>query len=148
MSEPTVLYNTLKEIFFFLDDGDRRFFKVYNLSVPRYFALKHIVEHPGISPTQLSEKMITDKSNITRLTRGMEAEGLIEKHPHETDGRTLRLFPTQYGKALYERASNGHRDFNETRLAFLAGDEELAQELIHIKEALQAQLGYETDEGR
>ena len=34
------IYTTLKEIYFSLDNGDRRLLEGYNLSVPRFYLLK------------------------------------------------------------------------------------------------------------
>ena len=53
MNDKEQLYNLIKETFLLLDDGDRRFFNRFDISVSRYYALHHIGEEPGISFSQL-----------------------------------------------------------------------------------------------
>lgn len=110
------LYNLLKELFLLLDDGDRRLFDAYALSEARFYALYHLGTQPGISSSQLSELMFCDKSNVSRLLKGMEAEGWVLREPHESDGRAQRLYLTPAGKALYNRVSQAHLNYNRERL--------------------------------
>ncbi len=115
MSDTSHIYNLLKEIFFLVDDGDRRLFSQYNLSVPRFYILWHLGNEPGISSRRLSELMICDKSNITRLSKGLEADGLVVRQPHESDGRALRLYLTEEGERIRNAALDSHSAYNEQR---------------------------------
>lgn len=136
------LYNLLKESFFLLDSGDRLLFDRYNLTVPRYYALYHVNANPGISPSQLSQRMLCDKSNISRLIKGLAQEGLICRRAHESDGRTYRLYLTQQGMAVFNRVHCIHQQYNQERLACLTATEhnQLVAQLSHLIQALQAHL--------
>ncbi|HNB53584.1 MAG TPA: MarR family transcriptional regulator [Anaerolineales bacterium] len=135
------LYTTLKEIYFSLDNGDRRLLEGYKLSVPRFYLLKHIAENPGITLTQLSTRMLTDKSNITRLIKGIEAEGLVTKQQHETDGRALSLYITETGQRILSSAQVAHSNFNQERFAPIREQVNgLLADLIQVKQILDAQL--------
>ena len=135
------LYTTLKEIYFSLDDGDRRFLESYKLSVPRFYLLKHISENPGITLTRLSELMLTDKSNITRLIRSVEAEGLVRRQAHQTDGRAVSLFLTSAGRMLVADALVAHKNFTEQRFLPISGQaEDLLRELVEVRKILKDQL--------
>lgn len=114
--EKEKLYTLLKEAFLLLDFGDRQLFTRYNLTISRYYALYHINEDPGLSLSQLSNGMFCDKSNATRVVKGLENDGLVIRAPHETDGRTLRLFLTPAGKELLATAATAHQTYNQTRL--------------------------------
>lgn len=116
MSEKERLYNLLKETFILLDDGDRRLFNHFNLTPPRFYVLYHIFEAPGISSRLLSDKMLCDKSNVSRIIRGLEAENLIERKPHETDRRSFCLYLTDEGTAVYKKVESAHKLFNTHRL--------------------------------
>jgi MarR family transcriptional regulator, organic hydroperoxide resistance regulator len=129
MADANQMYNLLKDIFFLLDDGDRRLFNGYSLSVPRFYILWHLGNEPGISSRQLSELMICDKSNITRLTQGLEADGLVSRLPHESDGRTLRLYLTEKGETVRAQALNAHLSYNQQRLQCCT---DLDQENVHL----------------
>jgi DNA-binding MarR family transcriptional regulator len=135
------LYATLKEIYFSLDNGDRRLLEGYNLTVPRFYLLKHIAENPGINLTQLSTRMLTDKSNITRLIKGIEAEGLVSRQQHETDGRALSLYLTETGHHLLADALAAHNHFTQERFAPIHDQVNgLLANLTEVKQILDDQL--------
>jgi DNA-binding MarR family transcriptional regulator len=143
MANPDGLYNLLKELFFILDDGDRMLFGRFNLTVPRFFALLHLGQEPGVSSTQLSDYMLCDKSNITRLIKGMEADGLVVRRPHESDGRAYRLYLTDQGQSIREQALTSHKSFNELRFRCI---EEIQQDnlvdgLLKLKKGLVSTTG-------
>jgi DNA-binding MarR family transcriptional regulator len=142
MSNQEKLYNLLKEAFLLLDFGDRQLFARYNLTAPRFYALFHIDQEPGISSTQLSNRMFCDKSNATRIIKGLEAEGYVERKPHETDGRSLRLYLTDEGTAVCHTAINAHQTYNQTRLDCIVNLEQdsLIQGLTRLNRCLQTSL--------
>ena len=142
MSDPNMIYNTLNEIFILLDDGDRRFFGNYDLSPTRYYALFHLLEQPGISFSELSNRMLCDKSNITRIIKGLEADDLVIRQPHETDGRTLRLFISEKGKDLCQEAMKAHRNYNQERFSDLEEikKDNLLDGLHQLKSSLRSRL--------
>ncbi|WP_420640643.1 MarR family winged helix-turn-helix transcriptional regulator [Candidatus Leptofilum sp.] len=116
MSDREALYNLLKTTFILLDDGDRRLFGQFDLSPTRYYALLHISEKPGLSSSELSDRLLCDKSNVTRIVKGLENTGYIIRKPHESDGRTLRLYHTEKGKTVCNQISEAHQAYNELRL--------------------------------
>jgi DNA-binding MarR family transcriptional regulator len=110
------LYTLLKETFLLIDDGDRRFFDRYDLTVSRFYAIFHIGEEPGISMSNLSHKMLCDKSNITRIVRSLEVDGYVERKSHMRDRRTRRLFLTNTGVSVRDQVLSAHNAFNNARL--------------------------------
>ncbi len=142
MSDVQELYEALKSIFIHLDDGDRRFLDEHALTLSRYYALFHLDSEPGLSFRELSERMLCDKSNVTRVIKILEDDGLVYRQPHETDGRSLRLYLTPAGKAASTRSSAAHVAFNHQRFSFLNSQKqsELLQTLMLVKKNLQLQL--------
>jgi putative acetyltransferase len=142
MSDPHMLYNTLNEIFLVLDDGDRRFFSNYDLSPSRYYALFHLLEQPGISFSELSNLMLCDKSNITRIIKGLESDELVVRRPHETDGRTLRLYLSEKGQMLCKEATVAHHIYNQERFSDLEDikKDNLLEGLQQLKSSLRSRL--------
>jgi len=141
MSIEDELYAILKDIYFHIDDGDRRFFGQYDLSVPRFFALKHIGNNPGISITHLSELMLSHRSNMTRMVRGLEAEGLVTRSPHKNDGRTLQIHLTEAGEKLLQRAEQAHCTFNRDRFSNVdSATRKILPQLASLKRMLAKQL--------
>ena len=143
MTDPQTIYSLINEIYLILDDGDRRLLNDFNLSSSRFYALIHIGNRPGISFSDLSQLLICDKSNATRIIKGLEADGLVLRRPHETDGRTLRLFLTDKGVALRERSISAHQQYNKLRFVELPQTEQesLTQGLQDLKNSLHQHLG-------
>ncbi|HRQ38245.1 MAG TPA: MarR family transcriptional regulator [Chloroflexota bacterium] len=110
------LYNLLKETFIVIDDGDRRLFHRFGLTPPRFYVLLHVSEEPGISSSDLSQKLLCDKSNVTRIVKGLEASGYLERRPHESDGRAQRLYLTSQGATLCHEVHTAHTTYNSNRL--------------------------------
>ena len=139
MTDAQALYALLKEIFLILDDGDRQLFGQFELSPSRYYALVHLGDSPGLSLSTLSELMLCDKSNATRIVKGLEAEGLVTRRPHETDGRAIRLYLTEAGDLLRSRAVTAHEQYNQGRLKSVAnGDgDSLLGDLDQLKRSLR-----------
>lgn len=143
MAQSIAIYSLLKEIFLLLDDGDRRLFDRFSLTVPRYYVLFHLGAEPGISVSQLSRLMFCDKSNITRLIHGMQSEGLVTRRPHESDGRVLRLFLTQQGEDLRSEVVAAHEAANRRRIGQSLTEREqgdLLQFLGKLRTNLQSDL--------
>jgi DNA-binding MarR family transcriptional regulator len=142
MTNPQKLYGLINEIYLILDDGDRRLLNEFNLSSTRFYTLVHIGERPGISSSQLSQLLICDKSNATRIIKGLEAEGLVVRRPHESDGRSLRLFLSEAGQKLRDEAIKAHQHNNRMRFMELQPDEQqsLTQGLVKLKQTLRCNL--------
>lgn len=142
MADAILMYNLLKEIFLLLDDGDRHILSRFNLTVPRYYILWHLGNEPGISLRRLSELMICDKSNVTRLIQSMEEEGLVVRAPHESDGRTVRLYLTETGSQTREQAITAHETYNQNRMNRFNGlEQDQAQAyLLKLKSSLEIDL--------
>ena len=143
MEDQEQLYNLIKETFLLLDAGDRRFFGQHGLTVPRYYALYHIAEKPGISLSQLSNRMFCDKSNVTRIIKGLEGDGYVLRKSHETDGRALRLYLTTAGAAIFKDASDAHLAYNTARFDCYEPNEaiDLHDQLSTLREHLLERLG-------
>lgn len=141
-AEKERLYNLLKETFLLLDDGDRRLFGRFDLTASRFYALLHIGEKPGISSSHLSERMLCDKSNVTRIVKGLEAEGYVARRPHESDGRSWRLYLTEKGTAVCGEVRSAHQAYNAARLSGIDEIERgsLADNLAQLNQSLQAAL--------
>jgi MarR family transcriptional regulator, organic hydroperoxide resistance regulator len=57
----------------------------------------------GLTPGEVARRLGLATATVTRATARMEAAGLLRREPHERDGRLVRLFLTERGRAL-ERA--------------------------------------------
>jgi DNA-binding MarR family transcriptional regulator len=142
MNDQESLYNLIKETFIVLDDGDRRLFSRFGLTPPRFYVLHHISEEPGISSSDLSQKLLCDKSNVTRIVKGLEAGGYLERRPHEHDGRAMRLYLTPAGEAICNEVHTAHKAYNITRLTSIDTNTQgtLIENLTRLHHLLQDEL--------
>ena len=142
MSNSYDIYQSFKDIFFTLEDGDRAIFRSFGMNPTRFYALYHLKNNPGISLRRLSELMLFNKSSVTRLILGMQDEGLIIREDHQTDRRASRLYLTDEGQSLIESVMAQHGAYNEHRFSQLSEDkqEQLLSLMVEAREILQSEL--------
>lgn len=142
MLDEARLYGLIKETFLLLDFGDQRLLEQYDLTVPRYYALYHIHRCPGLTPGELSNYMFCDKSNASRLLRSLEQAGAVERRPHESDRRSLRIFLTPTGLTLFTTAAAAHETYIRQRLGLIpaAARSQVCAILETLNEQLQEDL--------
>lgn len=68
------------------------------LSPGAYKLFSMLVSCERVRPSELSERMTADKSQVSRMLRELEAHGLIERMPDPEDGRSSLLTATDEGK--------------------------------------------------
>ncbi|MGB1253627.1 MAG: MarR family winged helix-turn-helix transcriptional regulator [Candidatus Promineifilaceae bacterium] len=137
------VYDLLKEVFLIIEDGDRTFFQQYDLTVTRFYALYHLDVSPGMTLRGLADRMLCDKSNVTRVVKGLERDKLIYRQDHETDGRAYRLYLHEAGRVLLKQVNKLHAAYNLARFDNDLSTSEysqLEQTLLKLKDELTAKL--------
>ena len=97
------LYESLKSIFLHIDNHEKAFLAQFGLNVPRFYVLVHVQEHAGINYIDLSDLLLCTKSNTTRIVRGMQKDGLINRENDPNDRRSYQLTLTKAGQDLFNR---------------------------------------------
>jgi DNA-binding MarR family transcriptional regulator len=97
------LYNSLKSIFLHIDNHEKAFLAQFGLNIPRFFVLMHVEKNPGINYIVLSDLLLCTKSNTTRIVRGMQKDGLINRENDPSDRRSYQLTLTKAGHDLFTR---------------------------------------------
>ena len=135
-------YTLLKEIFLWLDNGDRRMLQKHNLSTARFNVLCHLSCHGPLNQTALRSLLICDKANVTRLLNGMEADHLICRKKDPADTRCSIVALTETGFEVWEKASIAHQEFTDRRFQCLSPEEQktLSGNLLRLLATLQTQL--------
>jgi DNA-binding MarR family transcriptional regulator len=89
---------------FVLDNARRRrVSEQLGLSFGRARALRQLARRP-MSMGEFATAMDVDPPNATTLVRDMEAQGLVRRRPHPTDGRAKLVEVTRKGRDLARRA--------------------------------------------
>jgi DNA-binding MarR family transcriptional regulator len=73
------------------------------MSFGRARAIRRLARRP-MSMRELAEAMDIDPPNATVLVSDLEAQGLVRRRPHPTDGRAKVVEATRKGKALARKA--------------------------------------------
>lgn len=68
------------------------------LSPGAYKLFSTIASRDGVRPSELSERMMADKSQVSRMLRELESHGLVERSPDPEDGRSSLLAATPRGR--------------------------------------------------
>jgi DNA-binding MarR family transcriptional regulator len=82
-------------------NSSRIFFSRWNLSPSQFNVLNLLRDHAsGLSQTELSEALLTHRSNVTGLVDRLEERGLLERHSVPGDRRAYRVVLTQASRDL------------------------------------------------
>jgi MarR family transcriptional regulator, organic hydroperoxide resistance regulator len=75
-----------------------------DIKPPHLDILVNLYRFEGISQQELARKLLVGRSNMSMLLPQMEKRGLLERRLDQRDKRVLRLFLTQEGRELSEKA--------------------------------------------
>ena len=107
-----------------------------NLSFSQYNVLRILRGSPEpLSCTEISERMVTRDSDLTRLLRGLEQRGLVARQRAADDGRRVDNQITAAGRALMKDLDEPVADAIESQLLGLGKRklEELSRLLEEVR---------------
>lgn len=70
------------------------------LELPQYDVLSAAFRFPGLGQSELAEKLLVGRSNLSMLLPEMERKKWIRREPDESDRRIRRLYLTPKGEKL------------------------------------------------
>jgi DNA-binding MarR family transcriptional regulator len=74
----------------------------YDVTPEQWGVLARLRDKEGTNQTQLGEKALKDRHNITRILNLLEKRRYIERRPDKADKRVYRVFLTAAGRAAQE----------------------------------------------
>ncbi|GAA4817461.1 MarR family transcriptional regulator [Streptomyces ziwulingensis] len=112
MTTPTADWLRLdQQICFSLNAAARAFGGVYRvilkdlgLTYPQYLVMLVLWEHGELPVKRLGEHLRLDSGTLSPLLKRLEAAGLVRRERSASDERSVRVRPTEEGRALRERA--------------------------------------------
>lgn len=98
-----------------------------------------LAHHERTTATQLGEELALDAGYLSRVIRGLQRGGFIEKHPSEEDRRQKLLTLTQRGEEAFAQLNAASRSDIGEMLDELTVDEQ--ERLVHAMDTIQHVLG-------
>lgn len=107
------------------------------LSGPRLSALSVVVFGGPVTVTELAEAEQVSAATVSRMTKEMEGEGLVERFPDPDDGRVQRIRATDRGRRILEEGRRARVGVLATRIGELgSGDREVLDRAVELLEEL------------
>ena len=72
--------------------------KGISITNEQWFVLKVVAANPGVSQTEIAERSLKDKTNITRILDLLEKSTFIERRRDDNDRRMYQIHITDQGK--------------------------------------------------
>ena len=86
----------------------------YGLTEYQSLYLRSVCSHPGITQEELANKLVFNKSSVSRQLTALESSGLIERRRCDKDKRIIRVYPTEKGSELLPLIRETAKDFFTT----------------------------------
>jgi DNA-binding MarR family transcriptional regulator len=99
-----------------------------------------LADGESLSQHQAAQRLAIDRTTMVTLLDGLEAKGLVERHPHPSDRRRNVVELTPDGRRVLDKATRATREAERRFLARL-GDVEGER----LREALRALITPMTD---
>ena len=95
----------------------------WGLNNAQFDVLAQVGAAEGLTQQELADHLLVTKGNVAQLVARLEGRGVIERRPQ---GRTNRLYLTEEGRGLFEKAVPEHEALVDERLSALTDDEQKA----------------------
>ncbi len=95
----------------------------FGLNNAQFDVLAQVGSAEGLTQQELADHLLVTKGNVAQLVARLEGQGTIERRPR---GRTNRLYLTEEGRKLFEKAVPEHEALVDERLSALTRDEQRA----------------------
>lgn len=116
-------YRMIQEMNILLDHADRLVLRPFNLNTMQYHALLLLNTEEGWRLTDLSTRLLCERSTVTRLVDYLESEGLISRCADPSDRRSQRVTLTTAGLAKRDQAQAAVEQAIRERFSILSPEE-------------------------
>ncbi|MEI6872860.1 MAG: MarR family transcriptional regulator [Verrucomicrobiota bacterium] len=115
----------LRRAWFSLNQAFRQHLAPLGITPDQFTILRWLVEADahGLTQVEITVCMASDPNTITATVRRMESAGLLERVPHETDGRSKRVRALPRGREVFEEGASLALDLQGRVLGCLSTEE-------------------------
>jgi DNA-binding MarR family transcriptional regulator len=128
-------YRVFQDLSVLLDHGDRLVLRPFNLSTLQYNALLLLDAEEGWHLTDLSERLLCERSTVTRLVDYLEGEGLVHRVADPEDRRSQLVTLTSAGVVRRGQARAALEHVIKQRFSILSQAE--IQQLLELNQRLR-----------
>jgi DNA-binding MarR family transcriptional regulator len=117
----------------------------FGLTVPQWRLLAVLGEHGPLTQQAIAARTVMDKVTVSRATHGLVKRRLVQRAPHDGDGRSHHLGLSKSGERLYEEVAPVALEY-EARLLRRFDPEAVAslkRLLLHLEQAAGELAGVE-----
>lgn len=127
----------------FIDFSDARLFSIMH-GPRRRDVLRMIIDSPGVSQVDAASALGVNRQMISKIITEFESIGLATK---VTDGRFIRLYPTEFLKEKQDKQRTKSRTYVDTLIKRLEEEGQALQVLRRTETELQLRIGRGSERG-
>ncbi|HVW68295.1 MAG TPA: MarR family winged helix-turn-helix transcriptional regulator [Steroidobacteraceae bacterium] len=112
----------------------------FGLTIPQWRLIAVLGESGPLTQRAIGTRTVMDKVTVSRATQGLVKRRLVQRAPHDADGRSHRLVLSQAGARLYQEVSPVALEYEARLLQHFdpAAIDSLKQFLRHLEQAAEA----------
>jgi len=110
----------------------------FGLTIPQW-RLIAVLEHGPLTQQAIGTRTVMDKVTVSRATQGLVKRRLVERAPHDADGRSHHLTLSKAGERLYSEVAPVALEYEARLLEHFdpAAIDELKRVLRHLERAAE-----------
>jgi DNA-binding MarR family transcriptional regulator len=111
----------------------------FGLTIPQWRLIAVLAEDGPLTQQAIGTRTVMDKVTVSRATQGLVKRRLVERAPHDADGRSHHLALSKAGERLYGEVSPVALEYEARLLQQFdpAAVEELKRVLKHLESAAE-----------
>jgi len=98
----------------------------YSITLDQWLVLNMIIDFPGITQTEIAERVFKDKASITRIIDLLEINEYVSRKPHPTHGKMIQIDITPKGMETVENLKKDVPLFRDVALKNISDENKKA----------------------
>jgi DNA-binding MarR family transcriptional regulator len=94
----------------------------YAITLDQWLVLNMIIDFPGITQTEIAERVFKDKASITRIIDLLDTNKYVTRKPHPTHGKMIQIDITKKGIDTIEKLKKDVPKFRDYALRNISDD--------------------------
>jgi DNA-binding MarR family transcriptional regulator len=117
----------------------------FGLTIPQWRLIAVLAEDGPLTQQAIGARTVMDKVTVSRATQGLVKRRLVQRAPHDADGRSHHLALSKAGERLYSEVSPVALEYEARLLQQFdpVAVEELKRVLRHLESAAEVLSGAE-----